>query len=86
MPFRAPGHEDADPLPDVVLEVDHSTDVRAVLRARGIEAALDSKEDRELFGGLSGEALIAAALACTGEVDFRRRVRERLGLPTGHSP
>ena len=60
--------------------------VRAVLEARGIEAALDSKEDRELFGGLSGEALIAAALACTGEVDFRRRVREQLGLPTGLSP
>ena len=52
--------------------------VRAVLRARGIEAALDASEDRALFSALSEEALIAAALACTGEADFRRRVRERL--------
>ena len=55
--------------------------LRAVLRARGIEATLDSKEDRELFGALSGEALMAAALACTGEADFRRRVREWRTLP-----
>ena len=57
--------------------------VRTVLRARGIEAALDSPEDRALFGALPAEVLVAAALACTGEVDFRRRVR--LGLRTGHS-
>ena len=51
----------------------------AALRARGIEAALDFTEDRELFGGLSGDALMAAALACTGEADFRRRIREQRG-------
>ena len=60
--------------------------LRAVLRARGIEAALDSKEDRELFGALSGEALMTAALACTGEADFRRRIREQLALPSGLLP
>ena len=59
---------------------------RAVLEARGIEAALDSREDRELFDALSGEALMAAALACTGEADFRRRAREQLGLHPELSP
>ena len=53
----------------------------AALRARGIETALDSTEDRALFGGLSGDALMAAALACTDEADFRRRVREQRGPP-----
>ena len=50
--------------------------VRALLGARGIEAASDLSEDRELFGGLSAEALMEAARECTGEADFRRRVRE----------
>ena len=54
--------------------------VAAALRARGIEAALDFTEDRDLFSGLSRDALMAAALACTGEADFRRRVREQLAL------
>ena len=52
--------------------------VRAVLAARGIEAALDSPEDRARFGALPAEVLVSAALACTGEADFRRRVRTRL--------
>ena len=60
--------------------------VAAALRARGIEAAPDFTEDRELFSGLSGDALIAAALACTDETDFRRRVREQLGLHTEPPP
>ena len=53
--------------------------VAAALRARGIEAALDFTEDRELFPGLSGDALMAAALACTGDADFRRRIRGQRG-------
>ena len=53
--------------------------------SRRIEAALDSAEDRALIGTLPVEALIAAALACTGEDDFRRRVRERLGRPSERS-
>ncbi|MDD9983460.1 MAG: hypothetical protein OXU81_19245, partial [Gammaproteobacteria bacterium] len=60
--------------------------VRAVLAGRGIEAALDSAEDRELFGALPSEALMAAALACTGEADFRRRIRERLDLHRDLAP
>ena len=54
--------------------------VAATLRARGIEAALEFTENRELFGALSSDALMAAALACTDEVDFRRRVREQRTL------
>ena len=46
----------------------------AALRARGIEADLDSGEVRALIGGLSDDALMAAALACTDEADFRRRI------------
>ena len=60
--------------------------VAAALRARRVETALDFTKDRELFSGLSGDALMAAALACTGEADFRRRVREQLGLHAGLPP
>ena len=44
---------DADPLPEVVLEVDHTTD----------------------------DALMAAAVACTSEADFLRRIREQRDVP-----
>ena len=60
--------------------------VAAALRAQGIEVAADFAEDPELFSGLSGDALIAVALACTDETDFRRRVREQLGLHTEPPP
>ena len=53
--------------------------VAAALRARGIEAALDGAEGRALLGGVSGDALMEAALACTDAADFRRRVGERGG-------
>ena len=65
---------------------ERAASVRAVLAGRGIEAALDSSEDRALIDALPSEALIAAALACTGEADFRRRVRERLDPPPELSP
>ena len=61
---------------------ERAASVRAVLAGRGIGAALDSTEDRVLIGALPTEALIAAALACTGEADFRRRARERLDPPS----
>ena len=48
--------------------------VVAALRARGVEAALDGAEDRAFLGGLPGDALMEAALACKDAVDFRRRV------------
>ena len=66
---------------------ERAANVRAVLRARGIEAGLDSPEDRELLGALPAEVLVATALACTGEADFRRRARERIDLlHTEHPP
>ena len=58
---------------------ERAANLRAVLAARGIEAALDSPEDRALLGALPVEVLIAAALACAGEADFRRRLRQRHG-------
>ena len=51
--------------------------VVGALRARGIEAALDAAEDRELVAGVPGDALMEAALACTDAADFRTRIREQ---------
>ena len=56
----------------------HMEAVVQVLEARGMAVALDATEARELRGGVSGEDLVAAALACTDAADFRRRVGERL--------
>ena len=63
-----------------------AANVLTVLKARGIETSPDFSEDRELFSGLSGEALMAAALACTCEADFRRRLRETRGLHAERPP
>ena len=50
--------------------------IEKILEARGIEPALDANtEDWELLGGLSDDALMAAAFACTDGADFWRRVR-----------
>ena len=54
-----------------------ASNVLAVLKARGIAVARDTTELRELLDALSGDAALAAALACTDEADFRRRVREQ---------
>ena len=51
--------------------------VAQVLEARGIAPTLDAAEDRALLGGLTNDALMEAALACTDAADFRRRVREQ---------
>ena len=50
--------------------------VTATLRGRGIEVAGDFMEDQGLFAEQSIELLMTAALACTDEADFRRRIRE----------
>ena len=55
--------------------------VRAtVLKARGIAVAPDPTELRELLGGLSGDALMAAAPACTDAAGFHRWIGERRAL------
>ena len=65
-----------------------AANVLTVLRARGIDSALDATADRELLGGLSSEAVMAAALACTDAADFRRRVGKQHAAPgaAGRSP
>ena len=45
-----------------------------MLRARGIEVTPALTEDRELFAAYPGDTLIAAAVACRDEADFRRRL------------
>ena len=55
----------------------HMNAVVQVLEARGIAVTPDAAEDRELVAGVPGDALMAAALACTDAADFRRRVRRR---------
>ena len=53
--------------------------VVATLKARGIEVAWVGTEGRGLLAELPIEPLMAAALACTDEADFRRRIREAGG-------
>ena len=65
---------------------ERAASVRAVLAGRGIEAALGSPEDQALFGTVPVEVLMAAALACRDEADFRRRVRARLAPHAQHAP
>ena len=64
--------------------------VVAVLRARGIEVTTDLAGDLAkepaLAHGLSDDALMAAAVACTSESDFRRRVREQRALHAERPP
>ena len=48
--------------------------VLATLQARGIHTGADFAADLEPFARLGLETLIAAALACTDEADFRRRI------------
>ena len=63
-----------------------AANVLTVLRARGIEAALDATEDRALLGGLSSDAVMAAALECTDAADFRRRVGDQHAARGRHGP
>ena len=57
---RAEGHMDA---------------VADLLASRGIELALEMTKHRDLCSGIPGKTVMAAALACTSEADFRRRIR-----------
>ena len=57
----------------------HARAVAATLRARGIEMSSQILEDWRLLAGLPMDRLMAAAVTCTGEADFLRRVREQRG-------
>ena len=50
--------------------------VAAALRARVITVTSEFTQDEGFFARLSIETMMAAALACTGEDDFRRRIGE----------
>ena len=50
--------------------------VHAVFRARGLETGMDFAAEPELLAGHSLEAVMAAALACAGDADFRLRLSE----------
>ena len=69
------GPED-DPITRTIIRETTAANVLAVLRARGIEATSNLAEDRALFTGVPADALMAAAVACRDETDFRRRVRD----------
>ena len=72
---RPPDLPGCKPIPLPASEAaDRTEAVLAVPRARGIDTAVLA-EDRGLLHGHSLDASMAAALACAGEVDFRRRLR-----------
>ena len=56
----------------------HMDAVADVLASRGIELTGEMTKYRELCSTIPGTVVVAAALACTGEADFRRRIREQL--------
>ena len=65
---RAQGHREAH-------AEGHMDAVADLLASRGIELTLEMAKYRELCSGIPGKTVMAAALACTSEADFRRRVR-----------
>ena len=67
---RAEGHMDA---------------VADLLASRGIELTLEMTKYRELCSGIPGKTVMAAALACTSEADFLRRIGERRDAHAGLS-
>ena len=66
-------------------EEGHMAAVADVLASRGIEVTLDMTKQRELCSGIPGKIVMAAALACTGEADFLRRIAQQRGLHTAHA-
>ena len=56
----------------------HMDAVADVLASRGIELTGEMAKHRELCSAIPGTVVVAAALACTDEADFRRRIREQL--------
>ena len=60
----------------------HVDAVADILASREIKLTLDMTKHRELCSAIPGAVVVAAALACTDEADFRRRLRELLDLHT----
>ena len=53
---------------------------RATLHVRGIEVSSQVLEERQLLAEFPIDRLMAAAVACTGEADFLRRIAAQPGL------
>ena len=64
----------------------HMDAVADLLASRGIELTPELAQYRELCGGIPGKTVMEAALACTDEADFRRRIGDRRGLHPAHAP
>ena len=58
--------------------------VAATLRARGIEVPPQILDDWKRLAGFPIDRLMAAAVTCTGEADFLRRMADRRGLHAAH--
>ena len=72
---RAQGHREG-----------HMDAVADILASREIELTLDMTKHRELCSGIPGTVVVAAALACTSETDFRRRIREQRDMHGRNDP
>ena len=57
----------------------NAANVLAVLRARGIEVTPTLAQDQDLFAAHPGDTLIAAAVVCLDEADFRRSLDGAVG-------
>ena len=64
----------------------HMDAVADILASRGIELTLDMTKYRKLCSAIPGTVVVAAALACTGETDFRRRIREQRDMHGRNDP
>ena len=64
----------------------HMEAVAATLRARGIEVSSPILDDWKRLAGLPIDRLMEAAVSCTGEADFLRRMADRRGLPHAANP
>ena len=64
----------------------HMDAVADLLASRGIELTPELAQYRELCGGIPGKTVMEAALACTDEADFLRRIGDRRGLHPAHAP
>ena len=58
----------------------HMDAVADILASRGVELTGEMTKYRELCSAVPGTVVVAVALACTGEADFRRRIREQRDL------
>ena len=64
----------------------HMDAVADLLASRGIELTVELAQYRALCGGVPGKTVMGAALACTDESDFRRRLREQRDVHAERPP